>query len=84
MLSRDLRNLTLGQLVAMLPWPAHTQLRVRLGNDESAWERTLKDKMDQARDGMMAPLDMPLDTLFQRRDSIGDEEESQERNDGDH
>jgi membrane protein len=33
---------------------------------------------------MMAPLDMPLDTLFQRRDSIGDEEESQERNDGDH
>jgi membrane protein len=84
MLSRDLRNLTLGQLVAMLPWPAHTQLRVRLGNDEAAWERTLKDKMDQARDGMMAPLDMPLDTLFQRRDSIGDEEESQERNDGDH
>ncbi|WP_231883788.1 YihY family inner membrane protein, partial [Alcanivorax sp. HI0044] len=26
MLSRDLRNLSLGQLVAMLPWPAHTQL----------------------------------------------------------
>jgi membrane protein len=83
-LSRDLRNLTLGQLVAMLPWPAHAQLRVRLGNDESAWERTLKQKMDQARDGMMAPLDMPLDTLFQRRASRGDEEKNRESNDGDH
>jgi membrane protein len=40
--------------------------------------------MDQARDGMMAPLDMPLDTLFQRRDSSGDEEKNRESNDGDH
>ena len=39
--------------------------------------------MDQARDGMMAPLDMPLDTLFHRRDSITDEEIG-ESNDGDH
>ena len=40
--------------------------------------------MDQAREGMMAPLDMPLDTLFQRRDSIGDKEDSRENNDVDH
>lgn len=76
MLSRDLRNLTLGQLVAMLPWPAHTQLRVRVGNDEMPWERQLKATMDEAREGMMAPLDMPLDTLFQYRDAAGDRDDN--------
>lgn len=64
MLSRDLRNLSLGQLVAMLPWPAHTQLRVRQQSEPLPWEAALKNRMDQAREGMMAPLDISLDALF--------------------
>ncbi|MCG8394440.1 MAG: YihY family inner membrane protein [Pseudomonadales bacterium] len=69
MLSRDLRNLTLAQLVAMLPWPAHTQFRVRHQEEALPWERQLKTCMDEAREGMMAPLDLSLDALFQTRDN---------------
>lgn len=63
-LSRDLRNISLGQLVAMLPWPAHTQLRVRQQPESLPWEQALKSRMDEAREGMMAPLDISLDALF--------------------
>ena len=73
MLSRDLRNLSLGQLVAMLPWPAHTQLRVRQQQELLPWEAVLKRRMDQAREGMMAPLDISLDTLFSKPENQTDD-----------
>jgi membrane protein len=73
MLSRDLRNLSLGQLVAMLPWPAHTQLRVRHQQAPLPWEALLKTRMDQARQGMMAPLDISLDALFSKPAEVTDD-----------
>ena len=55
MLSRDLRNLSLGQLVAMLPWPAHTQLRVRQQHAPLPWEHALQARKVPAREDMRAP-----------------------------
>ena len=73
-LSRDLRNLTLGQLVSMLPWPAHTQLRVRHQEQITPWEQQLKSRMDSARQEMMAPLDVSLDALFRDEKAVGNDQ----------
>jgi membrane protein len=64
MLSRDLRQITLSQLVAMLPWPAEQQLRVH-GEGMQAWEGRLKSRCDQAREGLHRPLDVDLESLFE-------------------
>jgi membrane protein len=63
-LSRDLRAMTLGDLVTELPWPAQTQLRLS-DHHKRGWEDQLDDRLDQARQGLMAPLDIDLETLFQ-------------------
>ncbi|MDX1804400.1 MAG: YihY family inner membrane protein [Alcanivorax sp.] len=63
-LSRDLRNISLGQLVAMLPWPIHDQLRARHPQLASAWEEEFKTRIDAARGSMMNTLDLSLDALF--------------------
>ena len=63
-LSRDLRNLTLAQLLAALPWPLHTQLRIRSQQEMLPWEDRLKDHMDEARGELMQTLKVPLDELF--------------------
>ena len=73
-LSRDLRNLTLGQLVSMLPWPAHTQWRVRHQEQITPWEQQLKSRMDSARQEMMAPLDVSLDALFRDEKAVGNDQ----------
>ena len=73
-LSLDLRNLTLGQLVSMLPWPAHTQLRVRHQEQITPWEQQLKSRMDSARQEMMAPLDVSLDALFRDEKAVGNDQ----------
>ncbi|EKF75014.1 ribonuclease BN-like family protein [Alcanivorax hongdengensis A-11-3] len=64
LLGRNLQNLTLGQLTAMMPWPAHSQLRMRSQNDDAGWEVHGKQRLDAAREGMMAELDISLDALF--------------------
>lgn len=78
-LCRDLRYLSLGQLVAMLPWSAQSQLRARHRDGMSEWEQQLKTQMDAARDGMMAPLAMSLDALFNHETGQTTEHAKQER-----
>ena len=63
-LSRDLRNLTLAQLLAALPWPLHTQLRIRPQPEMLPWENRLMGHMDEARGELMQTLKVPLDALF--------------------
>lgn len=63
-LTRDLRRLTLGQLVAMLPWPVEQQLRVH-DDGMQPWEKQLKSRCDQAREGLHQPLDVDLESLFE-------------------
>ncbi|WP_290524924.1 YihY family inner membrane protein [Alcanivorax sp.] len=75
-LSRDLRNLTLAQLLAALPWPLHTQLRIRHQQELQPWEGRLKTRMDDARTELMGTLNVPLDELFRGElpEQKGDEE----------
>ena len=75
-LSRDLRNLTLAQLLAVLPWPLHTQLRIRHQQDMYPWEGRLKDHMDKARTELMSTLKVPLDSLFRGPQERGRKEET--------
>lgn len=77
-LSRDLRNLTLAQLLAALPWPLHTQLRIRAQQDMEPWEGRLKTHMDDARTELMGTLKVPLDELFR-----GHQPDSKEGEDAD-
>ena len=73
-LIRDLRALTMAELLAMIPWPLEQQLRVHANGKES-WEETLKARCDQAREGLRAPLDFDLEALF-----VGRLEEKKEEN----
>lgn len=66
LLTRDLRRLTLAQLLTMMPWPAEQQLLVNADGKE-AWEAVLKSRCDQAREGLCEPLDFDLETLFENR-----------------
>ncbi len=75
-LSRDLRNLTLAQLLAALPWPLHTQLRIRSQQDMQPWEGRLKEHMDEARGELMHTLKVPLDDLFRGEPKAKDSEET--------
>lgn len=65
-LIRDLRTLSLAQLLVMLPWPVSHQFNVNVAGKE-AWEAVLKTRCDEARDGLNAPLDFPLESLFEGR-----------------
>ncbi len=65
-LTRDLRRLTLSQLLAMVPWPAEQQLRVNAHGKEP-WEATLKQRCDEARRGLHRPLEFNLEALFENR-----------------
>jgi membrane protein len=65
-LIRDLRALTMAELLTLVPWPAEQQLRIHANGKES-WEATLKTRCDQARDGLRQPLDFNLEALFGNR-----------------
>ena len=75
-LSRDLRNLTLAQLLAALPWPLHTQLRIRTQHGMAPWEASLKSYMDDARSELMQTLKVPLDSLFRGEAEKADKEDA--------
>lgn len=62
-LARDLRELTLAELVEQLPWPAQTQLTVN-GDTRSPWEAELARRCRAAREGLREPLDLALESLF--------------------
>lgn len=64
-LVRDLSHLTLAQLVEMLPWPAPIVLTTSQ-QQVAPWEADLAKRCEQARLGMMAPLDISLETLFEK------------------
>ncbi|WP_101675231.1 YihY family inner membrane protein [Alloalcanivorax mobilis] len=65
-LVRDLRGITLGQLVAMMPWPVEQQLSVH-GAGKHSWEHELKSRCDLARQGLHRPLNLDLESLFQEQ-----------------
>ena len=65
-LTRDLRRLTLAQLLAMVPWPAEQQLRINAHGKEP-WEAALKQRCDEARRGLHQPLEFDLEALFENR-----------------
>ncbi|MGB1497640.1 YihY family inner membrane protein [Alloalcanivorax venustensis] len=65
-LIRDLRALTMAELVTMVPWPAEQQLRIH-ANGKEPWEAALKQRCDQAREGLRRPLDFNLEALFGNR-----------------
>ncbi len=74
-LTRDLRTLSLSELVDSLPWPARVQLDVD-GEGRRPWEQELFRRCDDARQGMKQPLDVSLETLFTSTSST-EEGESQ-------
>tara|TARA_B100000614_G_scaffold256986_1_gene276512 strand:+ start:7449 stop:8765 length:1317 start_codon:yes stop_codon:yes gene_type:complete len=77
-LTRDLRRLTLSQLVAMMPWPAEQQLRVNAHGKEP-WEATLKQRCDEARRGLHGPLEFDLESLFENR--VGEDNDDHHQRD---
>lgn len=67
-LGRDLNNLTLVQLLNMLPWALRDSLLV--GEQHSRpWEPLLASRCQQARDGLEAPLDITVQQLFSSSES---------------
>lgn len=62
-LTRDLRTLSLAELVDMMPWPAARQLKVS-ESQARPWETLLAERCEQARVGMHAPLELSLENLF--------------------
>ena len=62
-LGRDLRELTLAELVEKLPWSAQTQLKVN-GKTDAPWEAELARRCRAAREGLREPLDLALESLF--------------------
>lgn len=72
-LARDLRELTLAELVEQLPWSAQAQLAV---NDDtpSSWEEELARRCRAAREGLREPLDLTLESLFTRAEREPEEE----------
>ncbi len=64
-LVRDLSHLTLAQLLEMLPWPVMPTLRV--GEQRMLdWEDDLASRCELARQGLMTPLDISLEQLFEQ------------------
>lgn len=72
-LSRDLRELSLAELVEKLPWPVQTQLAV---SDETSapWEAELARRCRAAREGLREPLDLALESLFTHSEPEPDKE----------
>ena len=62
-LTRDLRTLTVAELVDMMPWPAAVQLKVS-AHQTRPWENDLADRCGEAIGGMHAPLSISLEQLF--------------------
>lgn len=62
-LTRDLRTLTVSELVDLTPWPAGAQLRIG-GDYTRPWEQALAERCAAAREGMQAPLSLSLEDLF--------------------
>lgn len=72
-LARDLRTLTLAELIDSLPWPAQVQLRISKDRRKS-WEERLEDRFDQARQGLHEPLGIAVEELFAGPDNDGSKE----------
>ncbi len=79
-LIRDLRALTMAELLNMVPWPSEQQLRIHANGKES-WETILKERCDRAREGLRAPLDFPLEALFDNRLDQGPDVKEEEKGD---
>ncbi|MCK0538313.1 YihY family inner membrane protein [Alcanivorax quisquiliarum] len=62
-LTRDLRTLTLSELLDMTPWPAESQLRV-MAPLRRPWETDLQARCTEAQENMRRPLSLSLETLF--------------------
>ena len=69
-LTRDLRALTLGELVEQLPWPVREQLATG-GEATRPWERALEQRCQRAWQAMGEPLDISLESLFQTEENEG-------------
>ena len=69
-LTRDLRTLSLGELVEQLPWPVTEQLATN-GEGLRPWERELDERCRRAREGMLEPLELSLESLFQANGEQG-------------
>lgn len=63
-LTRDLSQLTLTDLVRMLPWSLDSQLHVDTPLNKP-WETALQERIDKANGGVDSALDVPLASLFQ-------------------
>lgn len=66
-LVRDLSTMTLGELIALLPWPAAESLAV---SDErvAPWEQELAHRCKAARAGMDEPLQISLAALLDQKE----------------
>lgn len=75
-LARDLGNLTLIQLLDMLPWTMREDLRV---SDQHGrpWESTLAARCQQARQGLEHSLDLTVQQLFRSEAQSVDEQAEQ-------
>lgn len=62
-LTRDLRTLSVADLVALTPWPAAAQLRTST-QQTRPWEALLESRCQAARDGLNEPLSLSLEALF--------------------
>ncbi|MEE4249607.1 MAG: YihY family inner membrane protein [Alcanivoracaceae bacterium] len=78
-LSRDLGNLTLIQLLDMLPWNLQEALRV---SDQHGrpWEPLLAARCQQAREGLESSLDLTIQQLFRGDEQTDQVEQADERN----
>lgn len=72
-LARDLRELTLAQLVEQLPWSVQRQLAVN-EDTPSSWEKELARRCGAARAGLREPLDLTLESLFTQTEHEPDKE----------
>jgi membrane protein len=66
-LTRDLSQLTLFDLMQQLPWSFATQLHVGT-QIQRGWENTLMARCEQAKEGLSEALRVPLSELFQQDD----------------
>lgn len=63
-LSQDLRQISLAELVTRLPWPNSTLFDVHSVNEQMPWENTLCYTVENAQGVLANELTMSLDSLF--------------------
>lgn len=64
-LTRDLRTLTVAELMALTPWPLTTLLQVNQNEQQhSAWEAVLEEHCQRAQQGFYGALGISVEELF--------------------